>query len=36
MEILEELEWRLEKIEDARTRRNFQIQDPYYIFQVSQ
>ena len=34
MEILKKLERRLKKIEDARAHRNFQIQDPYYIFQV--
>ena len=34
MEILEELERRLKKIEDTRAHRNFQIQNPYSTFQV--
>ena len=34
MEILEEIERLLKKIEDARAHRNFQIQDSYSTFQV--
>ena len=34
MKVLEELERRLKKIEDARAHRNFQIQDLYYTFLV--
>ena len=33
MEALEELEWRIQILEDSKSRQNFQITDPYSIFQ---
>ena len=34
MEGLEEIEWRIQNLEDLRSHQNFQIQDPYSFFQV--
>ena len=33
MEALEELEWRIQILEDSKSRQNFQIKDLYSIFQ---
>ena len=34
MEALEELEWRIQNLENSKSHQSFQIQDPYSIFQV--
>jgi len=36
MEALEELERRIQNLEDSKSHQSFQIQDPYYIFHVPQ
>ena len=36
MEVLEEIERRIQNREDSRSHQKFQIQDPYSIFQVLQ
>ena len=36
MEALDELERRIQNLEDSKSHQSFQIQDPYYIFQVPQ
>ena len=36
MEALDELERRIQNLEDSKSHQNFQIQDPYFIFQVAQ
>jgi len=36
MEALEKLERRIQNLEDSKSHKNFQIQDPYSIFQVPQ
>ena len=36
MEVLEEIERWIQNLEDLRSHQNFQIQDPYFIFQVPQ
>ena len=36
MEALEELERRIQNLEDSKSHQSFQIQDPYSIFQVPQ
>ena len=33
MEALDELEWRIQILEDSKSRQNFQVTDPYFIFQ---
>ena len=33
MEALDKLEWRIKILEDSKSRQNFQITDPYSIFQ---
>jgi len=36
MEALEEIEQQIQNIEDSKSHQNFQIYDPYFIFQVPQ